>query len=130
MLDAIAFFFSVLSLSGSGYAIYRNRLPGPQGLKGDVGDTGARGPQGESGISGHTRITEPARQVAKSHEPLQKFLSKADRREQIAAQADNPDFEDNLEKIRTRLRDGSGLIAPDVEAQTEQQPDWRKRNAR
>jgi hypothetical protein len=130
MLDAIALLFSVLSLAGSGYAIYRNRLPGPQGLKGDVGDTGARGEKGEPGILGQTRTIEPARQVAKAHEPLQKFLSKADRREQIAAQADDPDFEVELEKVRKRLRDGSGLIAPDTEAQTEQQPDWRKRNAR
>jgi len=135
MVDLTSVSISVLSLAVSCYALYRR---GPQGMQGErgekgdigaVGDTGPRGPQGEQAETPiPTRPVEPVR-VAPAVDARPKFLTKESRREQIAAQADDPDFQDSLEKIRQRIRDDSGLIAPDPDANNSNQVDWRKRNA-
>ena len=131
MIDFISLSVSIISLVAASYAIYRGGIPGPKGErgeKGDIGDTGARGPQGE--IQAISRPAESIRSTPPIANTRPKFRSKEDRREQIAGRAEDPEYQDNLEEIRIRLRDGSGLIAPTPEAQTNQQPDWRRRNAR
>jgi hypothetical protein len=133
MID-ISLALSLLSLAVSSYALYRG---GPIGPKGDVGDTGARGPQGEQGETGSqgekgepgstaTKVVERARQAVPEQT---KFLSREERRDQIAERAYDPDLQTRLEEIRDRLQEGSGLIKADPDAQSNQ-PDWRKRNAR
>ena len=127
---------SILSLIVSSYALIRrgprgHRGPegaiGQRGEKGDVGDTGARGPQGEPG-----KVIERAQSIAAARigpDSRPKLLNKQERRDQIAAKANDPDFETQIEQIRERLRDASGLIEPSPDAQTNQ-PDWRRRNAK
>jgi hypothetical protein len=132
MIEFLSFSIYIISLIAASYAVYRGGKPGPRGErgeKGDVGDTGARGLRGESSV-----VSKPIESVRIAATPRvddtrPKFLSKEDRREQIAAQADDPEYQDGLEEIRIRLRDGSGLIGQDSAAQNNQ-PDWRRRNAR
>jgi hypothetical protein len=109
----------LVALAVSGYAFYRRGPQGPRGEKGDVGDTGPRGPQGET-----KTIT-----VARQADVRPKFLSEEDRRSEIATKADDPEFQQRLDKITKHLRDTSGTIPADVQAQTSQ-PDWRRRNSR
>lgn len=130
MIDLTSASISVLSLAVSCYALYHGGPQGRQGDRGEKGDTGERGPQGEKGETPvPVRLVEPVR-TAPAVDVRPKFLTKESRREQIAAQADDPDFQDSLEKIRQRIRDDSGLIAPDPDANNSNQVDWRKRNAR
>lgn len=120
-----SFVISMLSLAVSCYALYRR---GPVGPKGDVGDTGARGPQGETTVKPVERARLATPKVEADTRPV--FLSKEERREQIAEQAYNEDYQTRLIEIRERLHKGSGLIDVDHDANTNQMPDWRKRNMR
>ena len=105
MID-FSLILSLLSLAVSGYALYSVRLRHIKPIK----------------------PVERARLAAPKERA--KLLTREDRREKIAAQASDPVYVDNLDKLRKNLRDGSGLIAPDPEFQMGQQPDWRRRNAR
>jgi len=105
MITLIPTVISVLSLSVSCYTLYHVRKP-------------------------RVKPIERARQAAPKTQPEPtKFLSKEDRREQIAERAYDPELQVRLAEIKQRLRDGSGLIAAHPDAQSNQ-VDWRRRNAR
>jgi hypothetical protein len=111
-----------------------SNIPGPQGPPGVSGkDSVIPGPQGPKGDAAETptvyRLTEPALLPSVTVDDRPKFLTREDRRESIAAQADAPEYQDSLEEIRLRLIEGSGLIPVDPDAQSNPLR-WRKKNAK
>jgi hypothetical protein len=125
MLAEISIVVSVASLALSAYTLYYGGRPGPVGPQGPPGEKSGPAPSvvPPAPIQASIRTTQPDSQQRPQ------FKTKAQRREDIKAEAGKPDFEAQLNQVRERLRDGSGLIKPDPDAQLNA-PDWRKRNAR
>lgn len=119
MIQAVAIILSLISLSGSVYAVLHSG-PGP---KGDVG------PRGEKGDSGQVVETNSRIRPIVNSGSRKGFMTQNEKREEIADSVNDSDFLKSVSEIRKNRSETSGLIAPDPDAQLNQRK-FRKRNLR